>query len=149
MKINRFCNHHTQGTFGELHIDGEFFCYTVEKPWKDNERFISCVPDGKYILTRYDSDRYGDTFCLVNPDNDVYMHDTGRGRYACLVHTANFASDVMGCIGLGESLASSYNNDISDNSWMVTRSKDTVNKFLDMFSRVDEIPLTINWTIGG
>ena len=35
-------------TIGELFINGERFCDTLENPWLNNERNISCIPEGRY-----------------------------------------------------------------------------------------------------
>ena len=35
-----------ESTIGRLFINGELFCDTLENPWKDNQRNISCIPDG-------------------------------------------------------------------------------------------------------
>ena len=34
------------GTFGVLIKDGVPLCVTLELPWRDNERSISCIPEG-------------------------------------------------------------------------------------------------------
>ena len=38
------------GTNGKLKCDGEFICYTIELPWKNNEKRVSCIPVGKYFI---------------------------------------------------------------------------------------------------
>ena len=35
------------GTFGRLWLPG-FDCWTVERPWKNNRRNVSCFPIGTY-----------------------------------------------------------------------------------------------------
>ena len=37
-----------ESTIGRLFINGELFCDTLENPWKDNQRNISCIPKGEY-----------------------------------------------------------------------------------------------------
>ncbi len=35
-------------TIGSLMMDGEIFCYTLELPWRENRKNISCIPIGDY-----------------------------------------------------------------------------------------------------
>jgi len=35
-------------TIGKLFINGESFCDTLENPYINNERNISCIPEGQY-----------------------------------------------------------------------------------------------------
>ena len=35
-------------TLGQLFLNGERFCDTLELPWKNNQRRISCIPEGEY-----------------------------------------------------------------------------------------------------
>lgn len=90
------------GTFGVLRAERDslvFTCYTGELPWRDNKPNISCIPAGLYVVTRYASSRFGNTY-LVN--------DVSR-RSGILFHAANYfgnrdiglRTDVEGCIGLG------------------------------------------------
>jgi hypothetical protein len=37
-----------ESTLGKLFLNGEYFCDTLENPWKNNVRNISCIPDGIY-----------------------------------------------------------------------------------------------------
>eukprot|EP01047_Picozoa_sp_COSAG01_P078385 COSAG01_NODE_14468_length_1450_cov_2.361954_1_plen_96_part_10 len=43
-----------ESTIGELFVNGERFCDTLELPYKDNQRSISCIPAGEYkVRLRY------------------------------------------------------------------------------------------------
>ena len=33
-----------KSTMGQLFLNGELFCDTLENPWKNNQRNISCIP---------------------------------------------------------------------------------------------------------
>jgi hypothetical protein len=37
-----------KSTIGKLFINGENFCDTLENPYINNERNISCIPEGQY-----------------------------------------------------------------------------------------------------
>ena len=36
------------GVFGQLEVDGQAL-YSVERPWLDNKRIVSCIPEGAYL----------------------------------------------------------------------------------------------------
>ncbi len=38
------------GTNGTLTLNGHFVCFTIELPWKENQKEVSCIPEGKYEL---------------------------------------------------------------------------------------------------
>jgi hypothetical protein len=70
-------------------LDGRW--WTVERPWKDNARSISCIPTGTYQVTRHLSPSKGECFAIHNVE----------GRDHILIHVANWSHDVEGCIGPG------------------------------------------------
>lgn len=78
------------GTAGVLTIKGRSFV-TVERPWKDNQRSISCIPEGIYQVKPYSSARFPDTWEIKNVPNRTYI----------LLHAGNTPTDVEGCIAIG------------------------------------------------
>lgn len=93
MELVRFASFKDR-TIGRLTYNDEHF-YTVERPWLDNQQNISCIPTGFYQLIRVDSPRFG-------PGTWEVAAVTGRSHI--LIHVANTAADVIGCIGLGMGL---------------------------------------------
>jgi hypothetical protein len=87
------------GTPGSLSTDG-FSCKTLELPWADNHRHISCIPVGSYYAVLTASAKFG----------RCYLLQSVPGRDSILIHAGNFAgntgqnyrSDVEGCILLGD-----------------------------------------------
>jgi hypothetical protein len=78
-----------EGVQGQLERNGELICYTIELPWLENQRRISCIPEGKYVLLKRFSLKYGWHFHL----------QTVPGRDYILIHPANDAKkELMGCI---------------------------------------------------
>ena len=78
-----------EGTNGTLKIDGKRLCFTIELPWINNEKRVSCVPEGEYFLKRRFSQKYGWHLHLQNVPN----------RELILIHPANDAqSELRGCI---------------------------------------------------
>lgn len=63
-----------------------------------------------------------------------YKQDDSK-RYACLIHVANYPSDVKGCIGIGKHHV--------DN--MVTNSRKALKAFYNIVSLYEEHTLLIKW----
>ncbi len=123
------------GTFAKMVVGSETF-YTVEKPWLNNKPFESCLPAGNYKLVPHKSPRYGNVFCIVNEDTGVTVHkEAWSKRYACLFHVANYARDVLGCVGVGKR---HYNN-------MVTKSKESLDKLYEIAPLSETHNLKIIW----
>ena len=147
--LERFCDHNHEppmGCLGEIYIGGEFFCNTIEQSWRDNRRFVSCVPVGEYTLERYVSDKYGEVVALVNHDLGVYArkHEVTDGdRYACLFHAANWSSQLQGCIAPGEALAWGQRSEKFAPNVMVTNSRVMLKDFLAEVK--DDNRLLIRW----
>jgi len=77
------------GTNGTLTLNGHFVCFTIELPWKENQRNISCIPEGKYEL----KPRYSKKIKRHLEVLDVY------NRSQILFHPANNAlEELEGCI---------------------------------------------------
>jgi hypothetical protein len=47
-----------EGTNGTLFNSGKFLCHTIELPWNDNKRNISCIPEGTYEVEPRFSKRF-------------------------------------------------------------------------------------------
>ncbi|MCX2574000.1 DUF5675 family protein [Pedobacter sandarakinus] len=77
------------GTNGKISHNGQFVCYSIELPWRNNKRSISCIPEGKYLLVRRYHPKHGHQLALSIVPN----------REAILIHPANFAlRELQGCI---------------------------------------------------
>ena len=50
MELNLTRVYKRGGTNGTLTLNGHFVCFTLELPWKENKKNISCIPEGKYEL---------------------------------------------------------------------------------------------------
>ena len=91
MKIIRVSNI-DKCTMGVL-IDNEGlpFCLTLENPWLDNQRSISCIPTGKYKCKIVDSPKYGKVYEVLDVPERTHI----------LFHSGNVEKDTRGCILLG------------------------------------------------
>jgi hypothetical protein len=78
-----------RGTTGLLYINRKFICYTIELPWRENQRMISCIPEGIYDLRMHRSPTFGDVIHITNVP----------GRSWIYFHAANNAlTELKGCI---------------------------------------------------
>lgn len=78
-----------EGTNGQLTWNGKLICKTIELPWKENERGVSCVPEGKYFIKKRYSAKHGFHFELVDVPSRRFI----------LIHPANNAlAELNGCI---------------------------------------------------
>lgn len=77
-------------TLGQLDV-GYLTLYTLELPWKDNQRRISCIPEGTYRVTSHVSKKFGKCFWV----REV------QGRSGILIHAGNYHWHTLGCILVG------------------------------------------------
>ena len=83
-------------TIGELFINGERFCDTLENPWLNNQRNISCIPEGRYKV-RLRLPRESATRDYLH----LLVQDVPNRDYI-LFHIGNTAKDTSGCILVGQ-----------------------------------------------
>jgi len=84
-----------KSTIGKLFINGEFFCDTLENPYINNERNISCIPAGLYKV-RLRLARESATRDYLH----LLVQDVPNRSYI-LFHRGNTAKDTSGCILVG------------------------------------------------
>ena len=80
---------------GELFINGERICDTLELPWRDNQRSISCIPAGQYKV-RFRYPRESATRDYLH----LLIKDVPNRDYI-LFHRGNSAKDSRGCVLVG------------------------------------------------
>ncbi|WP_257667264.1 DUF5675 family protein [Parapedobacter tibetensis] len=81
--------YHPEGTNGVLKHQGKPVCQTIELPWRNNRRWVSCIPEGRYRLFRRMHFKHGDQLAVANVP----------ARSSILIHPANFAvTELQGCI---------------------------------------------------
>ncbi len=91
------------GTFGVVvDSDGEQICKTGELSWRDNEKYVSCIPPGRYVCRPHNSPNHGKCFSVADVKN----------RTDILIHVGNWAGlkkfgalgDTEGCILPGKTV---------------------------------------------
>lgn len=97
-------------TKGSLRLPSGVILACLERPWKNNERGVSCIPTGTYHIKMTMSNRFKKKLYLVQ---DVPNRDGIR------IHAANWAHQLEGCIALG----------ISHGIDMILQSQIAMNKF--------------------
>jgi Family of unknown function (DUF5675) len=99
IKITRG-SYNTNSITGELFVDGRFVCHTLELPWKNNQSYVSSIPEGSYpAILRYDK-----------PDKWRIQLDEVPNRTVVQIHTGNFPSHIEGCLLVGNSVKNSSNS---------------------------------------
>ncbi len=91
-----------------------FQCYTLELPWLNNQRRVSCIPKGEYNVEKRQSTKYKHHFHVL----DV------PGRSYILIHRGNYNWHTKGCILVGRTLTDINGDGLRD----VTSSVATMNK---------------------
>lgn len=95
-----------------------FSCVTLELPWKNNERRVSCIPSGRYSVIPRDSVKFGYHFQILDVPKREYI----------LFHFGNYVTDVEGCILVGENLVNINSDGLLD----VSSSRKTINTLLSI-----------------
>jgi hypothetical protein len=84
------------GTFGRLETEErEQLCYTLEEPWRNNARGISCIPAGTYTAFR-----------RFSPSRKRWVYELRNvpGRSNIQIHIGNTLADILGCILVGSAV---------------------------------------------
>lgn len=123
------------GTIGVLSA-GDFSCYSMEPPWRDNLPNNSCIPTGKYHCLWHQSPRYG----------LVYLVGDVEDRSHILIHSGNVGGDrekglhthTLGCILLGSKRGQLMINGKRQEAVLVSRT--TCRQF---FEHMEEQPFEL------
>lgn len=93
-------------TVGSWLVDGVCLAKTLELPWKENQRSISCIPEGVYEVRKE----------LTSPKHEYphfRIYDV-PGRSGILVHKITYVKDLRGCIGVGKAFADLNKDGVPD-----------------------------------
>ncbi|WP_316747601.1 DUF5675 family protein [Pedobacter gandavensis] len=86
-------------TTGELFINGNFVCHTLELPWQNNASYISSIPAGTYTARiRYDK-----------KDQWRVQLNNVPNRSGVQLHIGNYPSQIQGCVLVGDEVYNKEN----------------------------------------
>lgn len=112
---------------------GDHVLHTLERPWiptdPGGKPSSSCVPAGLYSLIWHTRPSGDVVPCLVNPGLAVYHlpaeRPNGVGRSLILCHSANWVTQIEGCIAPG------VGKTVTDQGPMVTNSRQAMQILTD------------------
>jgi hypothetical protein len=80
------------GTFGVWTRENVPLCLTLEDPWDNNKRGVSCIPEGVYSFSPHNGVKF----------KNVWIASNVPGRTGILIHAGNSTADTSGCILVGQ-----------------------------------------------
>lgn len=83
--LKRFWERPDLATPGAIFKDDLIICGTFERPWLDNAKQISCIPQGQY-------------HCEWDKERERYWVRNVPERDAIQIHVGNSLADTTGCI---------------------------------------------------
>ena len=126
LELIRFC-YADFGVYGRFSLPSGMGLATVERPWLDNQRSVSCIPIGTYECRprMYHRGGYPAIEVCDVPDRDYI-----------LFHIGNYVRNSRGCILV--------NSDISggDVGLRGTGSRKAFNKFMEYFGQGFELEIS-------
>ena len=110
-------------------LSKHFCCFTLELPNRNNQKNISCIPQGIYICKYKYSRKFKDVFHLQNVKDRTYIY----------IHSGNFAGDInkgfrshtKGCLLLGERFG------ILNSQLAILNSRNTMKRLFEAFDKED------------
>jgi len=120
-------------TMGFLTFEGmkDPVFWTIERPWLDNKPNVSCIPTGTYEVAHYSSSRFPNAYQIIGVPE----------RTAILIHSANFADDLQGCIAPG--VSAGYMNRNGKQVKCVTSSTQALHQMKQLAWQKEGFTLTI------
>ena len=127
LKIDRhYGKHQTKGDLLIEKNNAKYQCKTLELSWKNNEKQVSCIPEGTYpVKIRY-SKKYGTHLHITDvPNRDLIL--IHFGNYAGSVNEKSGTPDIKGCVLVGEK----YGDISKDGIEEILVSKPIFNKIME------------------
>lgn len=125
------------GTIGVLTCGYSYICLTLEENWRENQKHISCIPEGSYICRAVNTPKHGETFQIMHvPDRD-----------SVLFHSGNTEADTEGCILTGKEFGYIQARDdetkTTETQLAVLRSKEAFKEFMNVVDGKETFALRI------
>lgn len=97
---------------------------TLENPWLNNKRNLSCIPAGEYRLEKRTNSEWNPKHKRKFGMNYIVGIEGVPNREGVIVHEGNYPEDTKGCILLGTTVREDF----------VGSSKNAVEKFYKLCS---------------
>jgi len=82
-----------RSTIGDMSVDDDAYCKTLELPWKNNEHNVSCIPEGVYKVA----------IDMSSAHHQRWPHILDvPNRGGVRIDIANYPSQILGCIAVGK-----------------------------------------------
>lgn len=107
--IRRYFDNRTEGKWI---FPDDSYCYNLERPWLDNKPFVSCIPEGEYVVC---ADKTG--------KHQWFRFKDVKGRSHIEIHPASKVSELEGCLAPCMELRNGY----------AYRNKEALIKFKEWF----------------
>ena len=136
-------------TLGILDVSGRGKFHTVEKPWVPGppgtvcgHQGTSCVGVGVYRLSPRETEARGKHWILSAPTLGVWPMPADipagvYGRSLVLIHAANWAHELLGCIAPGKARG------IIAGEWGVSESRAAMNEIRTLIGNTFDIQLEV------
>jgi hypothetical protein len=115
-----------EGTLGELTCSNGYQCFTLERPWLQNQRNISCIPEGLYVCQPFSGKRFKNVIEICDVPSRSYI----------LFHPANVVKELQGCIAPGGAFF------IDDNTPRVVHSRNALDQLIWAAGKDFELKIT-------
>jgi hypothetical protein len=117
-------------TLGSLYRDGVMLCKTMELPWRNNQRSVSCIPEAIYKV-------------IKQPPKESRPYPYFRlpivpGRSGILIHRISYVSGLKGCIGVGKEFKDLNKDGVPD----IIRSGEALQELIDTLPGEFELEIT-------
>jgi len=104
-------------TLGRFNLNG-FHGFSLELPWDNNTKDISCIEEGEYPY-----------FLRTNSKNGIVLELRNvEDRTNIQVHSGNYTRQILGCILVGDGIKHLDKDNIPD----VTNSRNTLRKLISL-----------------
>lgn len=143
--------YNANNTIGTL-TDGNanLICCTLELPYKNNKKMVSCIPEGDYCVLPHTSPKFGKCFKVYQWQYEM-INEMGYGRVAqtlsptisdgvevrenILIHSGNRTTDVKGCILVGDSIIADPNlsNSTLETYPFIANSRATLKRLMEEY----------------
>ncbi len=100
-------------TYGVLLNHDIPLCLTLELPWRENAKNVSCILPGEYQCVPHSGPRFRGVWRLLSVP----------GREGVLIHPGNTIADIQGCIAVGQSF---YGGGVSNSRLTMDMLKKTL-----------------------